>query len=158
MPVFYFSQFEHEPFWSYLSWRNDYRAQLHWNFQKWEICEIITMCLNSKSWGYIESIYPRGVLELLSKTQDQVWDFFEKLTWDTYKLKQVQKNFGYPLHSKSVIPVGPYPQDHFIDSHDLLMLVCPLFCAIIVNLLTMVFSVALFVLILMRLVQVWKRK
>ena len=72
MPIFNFPQFEHEPFCSYLSPLNDYRAQLHQNFQKWEICEIITMGLNSKSWNFVESIYPGGVLSLLSKTQDEV--------------------------------------------------------------------------------------
>jgi len=65
--------------------------------------------LNSESWGYIKSNYRGRVLGLLSKTQDEVWNFFEKLAWDTYKLKQAQKNFGYPLHSESVIPISPYP-------------------------------------------------
>ena len=73
------------------------------NFQKWKICEVIPAGLNSESWGYIESIYPGDVLGLLSKAQDEVWNFFEKLAWDTYKLKQAQKNFGYPLHSESVL-------------------------------------------------------
>ena len=79
IPVFHFPQFEHQPFWSYLSQLNDYRPQLNQNFQKWKICEVIAVGLNSKSWGYIESLYPGGVLWLLSKTQDEVWNFFEKL-------------------------------------------------------------------------------
>ena len=72
MPVFNFPRFEHEPFWSYLLRLNDYRVQLHQNFQKWKICEVIAVSLNSGSWAYIESIYPKGVLGLLSKTQDEV--------------------------------------------------------------------------------------
>ena len=55
---------------------------------------------------------------LLSKTQDEVWDFFEKLAWDTYEFEQGMNNFGYPTHSESVFPVSPCPQDPFIDSHD----------------------------------------
>jgi len=72
MPVFNFPQFEHEPFWSYLSRLNDYRAQLNQNFQKCKICDVVVVSLNSESWGYIESIYPRGILGLLSKNQDKV--------------------------------------------------------------------------------------
>ena len=61
MPVFNFPQYEHEPFQSYLSRLNDYRAQLNQNVQKWEICEVIAVHLNSESWGYIEPIYPEGI-------------------------------------------------------------------------------------------------
>ena len=72
MPVFNFPQYEHEPFWSCLSRLNDYRAQLNQKLQKWKICEIIALSLNSESRGYVESIYLGGVLGLLSKTQDEV--------------------------------------------------------------------------------------
>jgi len=37
------------------------------------------MGLNVESMSYVEYIYPRGLIELLSKTQDEVLDFFEKL-------------------------------------------------------------------------------
>jgi len=60
------------------------------------------MGLNSASWGYVESIYPGGVLGLLSKTQDEVWDFFEKLAWDTYAFEQANENSKYPTHGESV--------------------------------------------------------
>lgn len=118
MPVFNFPQLEHEPFWSYLSRLNVYRAQLNQTFEKWKFCEVIVLGLNTEFRGVVESIYPGGVLGLLSKTQDEVWNFFEKLAWDTYEFEQAKNNFGYPLHSESVIPVSPYPQDHFINSHD----------------------------------------
>ena len=84
MSVFNFPQYEHEPFWSYLSRLNEYRAQLNHNFQNWEICEVIIDGLNIKSRGYNESLCPGGFLELFSKTQNEVWDFFEKLSWETY--------------------------------------------------------------------------
>jgi len=48
-------------------------------FQKWKIGKVVAVGLNFESWGYIKSIYLGGVLGLLSKTQDEVWDFFEKL-------------------------------------------------------------------------------
>ena len=84
MPVFNFPQFEREPFWNYFSRLNDYRAQLNRNFEKWKICEVIAMGLNVESRSYVESICPRGLIELLSKTQNEVWEFFEKLEWETY--------------------------------------------------------------------------
>ena len=77
MPVSNFPQYEHEPFWSYLLRLKDYRAQLNHNFEKCEICEIIAMSLNVESWSYVESIFPGGLIELLSKTQDEVWDFLK---------------------------------------------------------------------------------
>ena len=29
-----------------------------------------------------------GLIELLSKAQNKVWDFFEKLAWETYAFEQ----------------------------------------------------------------------
>ena len=84
MPVFNFPQYEHESFGSYFSRLNDCCAQLSQNFQKWKIYEVIVVGLNSESQGYVESIYHGGVLGLLSKTQDEACDFFEKLAWNTY--------------------------------------------------------------------------
>ena len=37
------------------------------------------MGLNAESKSYVKSMCPRGLLELLSTAQDEVWDFFEKL-------------------------------------------------------------------------------
>ena len=34
--------------------------------------------------SYIESLCPGGLIELLSKTQNEVWNFFEKLALETY--------------------------------------------------------------------------
>ena len=79
MPVFNFSQFEHKHFWSYSSRFNDYHLQLNQNFEKWKIYEIVVVGLNAGLWCYVESICLGGVLELLTRTQDEVWDFFGKL-------------------------------------------------------------------------------
>ena len=40
--------------------------------------------LNVKSRSYVESVCSGGLIELLSKTHDAVWDFFGKLSWETY--------------------------------------------------------------------------
>ena len=37
------------------------------------------MGLIVESRGHVKSIYPGGVIELLSRTQDEVWNFFQKL-------------------------------------------------------------------------------
>ena len=55
------------------------------------------MGLNSASWGYIESICPGGVLGLLSKIQDEVQDFFEKLAWNTSAFEQANENLDAEL-------------------------------------------------------------
>ena len=40
MAIFHLPQFEHESFWQYFSWLNDYRAQYkHFTYEKWEICD-----------------------------------------------------------------------------------------------------------------------
>jgi len=98
MSVFHFLQYEHEPFWSYILRLNEYSAQLNQNFQKWKICEVIAMGLNVKSMSYIESICPGGLIELLSKIEDKVWDFFKKLAWKTYAFEQPNEIFKYPTH------------------------------------------------------------
>ena len=71
------------------------------------------MCLNVESRGYVEFICLGGLIGLSSGTQDEAWDFFEKLTWDTYEFEQVKKNFGYPTHGESAFHANPYHQDHY---------------------------------------------
>ena len=116
------------------------------------------MGLNSEFWGYIESIFPGGVLGLLSKTQDDVWDLFSKLAWNIYEFEQAKNNFGYPTSDESVFPANPSPQDHFINSYD------PSYYYISPTLCDSYESsghdvhIALFMLMLMLSVQVWKRR
>ena len=74
------------------------------------------MGLNFECRAYVESMSPRGVIRLLSKPQDEVWDFFEKLAWDTYAFEQAKQNFGYPTHGKYAFHANPYYQDHFMNS------------------------------------------
>ena len=54
------------------------------------------MGLNVELRSYVESICPRGSIELLFKTQDEVWDFFEKLGLETYAFEQANETFKYP--------------------------------------------------------------
>ena len=58
------------------------------------------MALNVESRNYIESLCPRGLIELLTKTQNKVWDFFEKLAWETYTFEQANETFIYPTHGE----------------------------------------------------------
>jgi len=101
-------------------------------------------------------MYLGGLDCLFTKTQDKVWDFFEKLAWDTYEFEQARNNFGYPTHSEFVFPVSPCPQDPFIDSHDSSRSYLPSVCIIIVSLLTMLLVTALIELMWMLHVQVLK--
>ena len=116
------------------------------------------MGLNAKSWNHIEFIYSGDVLGLLSKAQNQVWDFFGKLAWKTYAIKQANDTFRYPTHGKSVVPVSPSYQDYFIGSYDPpYYFMFPVF-QIIVNLLIMILILILFLLLLILYVQVLKRR
>ena len=117
MPVLSFPQYEHEPFWRYLSRLNDYRAQLLETFQKWKICEAIVLGLNAEFRGIVESMCLGGLLGLLPRSQDEVWDFFEKLAWDTYEFEQAKNIFGSPPSDEYVFPANPSPQDHFLNPY-----------------------------------------
>ena len=117
--VYYdFPQIEQEPFWSYLSSLNDYRAQLNRNFEKWEICEVIVLGVNAEFRGIVESMCSGCLLGLLSRSQDEVWDFFERLAWDTYEFEQAKMNLKYPTHAESTFYANPSPQNHFLNPYD----------------------------------------
>ena len=96
MPVFKFPQYEYKSFWRYLSRLNDYYAQLNQTFEKCEICDVIVLGLNAKFRGIVESIYSGGLLGLLTRSQDEVWDFFEILAWVTCEFEQAKMNLKYP--------------------------------------------------------------
>ena len=76
------------------------------------------MGLNVESRSYNESLCPGGLIELLSKTQNEVWDFFEKLAWETYTFVKANETFGYPTYEEYDFYANSYPSDHFIDSYD----------------------------------------
>jgi len=74
--------------------------------------------LNVESRYYAESICSRDLIELLSKTQDEDWDFFEKLAWKTYAFEQANETFRYLTHGKYDFHANPYPPGHFMNSYD----------------------------------------
>jgi len=76
------------------------------------------MGLNVESRRYVESICPGGLIELLSKSQGEVWDFFEKLTWETYAFEQANDTFRYRTHEEYDFQANSYPSDHFMNSRD----------------------------------------
>jgi len=77
MAIFHFSQFEHEPFWQYLSRLNDYRAQyVHSMFAKWEICNVMLEGITHETRATLKSMCYGG---LCSLNADDMWDLFESL-------------------------------------------------------------------------------
>jgi len=91
MASFYFPQFEHEIFWQYLSRLNEFRAQcVDYCFEKWEIYQVIFESLNDEYRGLVETVYREGLDCLFTRTPDEVWNFFEKLAWDTYAFEQLE--------------------------------------------------------------------
>ena len=75
------------------------------------------MGLNSEFKGHVKTMCQGGLLGLLSKTQEEVWDFFEYLAWDTYEFKQAKMNLKYHTHDESALDADPYSRGHLIDSH-----------------------------------------
>jgi len=73
---------------------------------------------NVESRGYVESICPQGLIELLSKTQDEVWDFFEKLASETYAFEQANKTFRYPTYGEYDLHANSYRSYLFMHSND----------------------------------------
>jgi len=74
--------------------------------------------LNVESTSYVESICSRGLIELLSKTQDEAWDFFEKLAWKTCVFGHANETFRYLIHREYDFQANSYASDHFMNSND----------------------------------------
>ena len=79
------------------------------------MCKVIAMGLNVESRCYVESICPGGLIELLPKIQDKVWDFLERLAWKTYAFEQANETFRYPTHGEYDFHANSYPSDHFVN-------------------------------------------
>ena len=79
MAIFHLPQFEHEPFWQYLSRLNDYRAQyVHFTYEKWEICDAVLEGITPETRAIPESMCYSGLHSLVV---DDMWDLFESLAW-----------------------------------------------------------------------------
>ena len=63
-------------------------------------------------------MYPRRLLWLLSRTKNGVWNFFEKLAWDTYEFEQARGTLRYLTYGEYTFHATPQHQDHFRDSYD----------------------------------------
>ena len=72
--------------------------------------------MNAKFRGCVESMYSGELLGLLSRTQDEVWDFFERLAWDIYEFDQARWTLGYPTN-ESAFHAYPYHRDFYDSSH-----------------------------------------
>ena len=74
------------------------------NFEKWKICEVICVGLKAEFRGHVKSMCLGGFRGLLSKTPDEVWDFFEHLAWETWEFDQAKE----ALVQSSSDPYGYY--------------------------------------------------
>ena len=65
MAIFHLPQFEHEPFWQYLSRLNDYCAQyVHFMYEKWEICNVVLEGITHETQAILESMCYSGMCVL----------------------------------------------------------------------------------------------
>ena len=77
MAIFHLPQFEHRPFWQYLSRFNDYCAQcVHFMYENWKICNVTLEGTTQGTRAILESMCYGGLCYL---TADDMWDFFESL-------------------------------------------------------------------------------
>ena len=57
MAIFHLPQFEHEPFWQYLSGLNYYHPQyVHFTYEKWEMCKVVLEGITHKTRATLESM------------------------------------------------------------------------------------------------------
>jgi len=96
MGIFHLPQFEHEPFWHYLSRLNDYHAQ-HFTYEKWEICNAMLEGLTPETRAILESMCYGGLCFL---DVDDIWDLFESLTWHQWQSDDARD----PYHHYSCYP------------------------------------------------------
>jgi len=75
MTIFHLPQFEHEPFWRYLSQLNDYHAQyVHFVYDKWETCDVLLEGITYDTRATLESMCYSG---LDSLNADDMWNLFD---------------------------------------------------------------------------------
>ena len=93
MAIFHFPQFEHEPFWQYLSRFNDYRAQyVHFTYEQWEICDVVLEGVTHETRATLESMCG-GICFL---NADDLWALFESLAWSQWNHNSASESFEYP--------------------------------------------------------------
>ena len=70
MAIFHFPQFEHEPFWQYLSRLNDYRVQyVLFMYEKWKICDVVLEGITHETRATLESMCYGGLCSLNASYQ-----------------------------------------------------------------------------------------
>jgi len=105
MAIFHLPQFEHQPFWRYLSRLNDYPAQyMHFIYKKREICDVVLEGITHETRATLESMCYGGLCAL---NVDDMWDLFKSLTSYQWQCECVRESFVYPslhpydLHAQS---------------------------------------------------------
>ena len=105
MTIFHLPQFEHEPFWQYLSRLNDFRAQyVLFDYEKWEICDVVLEGITHETRATLESMCHGGMCYL---DVDDMWDLFESLAWYQWHHEQAIESFECP---------SPTPYDFHVYS------------------------------------------
>jgi len=94
MAIFHLPQFEHEPFWQYVSRLNNYLAQyVLFKYEKLEICNIVIEGITHETQDTIEFICYG---DLCSSNIDDMWDLFESLAWYQWHHERASESFGCP--------------------------------------------------------------
>jgi len=104
--IFHLPQFEHEPFWQYLSRLNYYRTQyVHFVYEKWKTCNVACERITHETRATLASMFYGGLCCL---NVDKVWDLFECLSSYQSQYECASEYFvcpsspPYDLHSQSL--------------------------------------------------------
>jgi len=134
MAIFYLHQFEHKPFWQYLSRLNDYHAQyMHFMYEKWKICNVVVEGITHEARATLESMCYGG---LCSLNDDDMWDLFEYLASYQLKCECASDFFVFPSPPPYVLHAPSPFVDQFRMDVITILLILTMY-VLIVNLLTM---------------------
>ena len=114
MAIFHFPQFEHEPFWQYLSRFNHYHAQyMQFTYEKWEICDAVLEGITHETRATLESMCYGG---LCSLDVDDMWDLFESLAWHQWQSNDARDQFHHCSSYPHVLCSFCQSSDHDVHS------------------------------------------
>ena len=95
MAIFHLPQFQHEPFWQYLSRFNDYRAQhVHFMYDNCETHNIVLKGITHETQANLGSMCYGGMCSLVV---DDMWDLFESLVWYQWHHENASEFFCVPF-------------------------------------------------------------
>jgi len=138
MAIFHLPQFEHGPFWQYLTRLNDYHAQyVHFTYEKWEICNIVLEGITYEIRAILE---PMCYGAMCSLDVDDMWGLFKHLAWYWWHCERPSEHYVSPCHLPMICKLNLHVSIN-LQTLVITILFTLIMCALIPNLLTMMWIV-----------------